>query len=503
MPRHLLAIDQGTTGSTVVVVSEDAAVLGRAGREFPQHFPEPGLVEHDADEIWASVTDSLREAIKVAGVRAEDCAGIGITNQRETTLLWDRKTGRALHRAIVWQDRRTSARCAELREAGAEALFRARTGLLLDPYFSGTKLEWLLDHVPGARARAEAGELAFGTIDSFLVHRLSAGALHLTDVSNASRTLLFDIHRGAWDDDLLARLRVPKQVLPEVRSSSEVYGKTRGVPGLPDGIPIAGIAGDQQAALFGQTCFAVGEAKCTYGTGAFLLMNTGARAMVSKNGLLTTIAWRLGTGETVYALEGSSFVAGSAVQWLRDQLGIIERADQIEELARQVETSGGVAFVPALTGLGAPYWDPDARGLICGLTRGSSRAHIARATLEGIAFQIADLVRAMADDAGAPLARLRVDGGASQNALLMELEAGLLNVAIDRPACVETTALGAAYLAGLATGVFPDLQAIARVHKIECSFEPRMAVTEREAHLARWKDAVARARTPRAAQVVS
>ncbi|HEX2677197.1 MAG TPA: glycerol kinase, partial [Polyangiales bacterium] len=399
-----------------------------------------------------------------------------------------------VHRAIVWQDRRTSARCAQLKQEGAEALFRSRTGLVLDPYFSGTKLEWLLDNVPGARARAEAGQLAFGTIDSFLVNRLTAGALHITDVTNASRTLLFDIHRGAWDDELLARLRVPRNVLPEVRSSSEVYGKTRDVPGLPDGIPIAGIAGDQQAALFGQTCFAVGEAKCTYGTGAFLLMNTGTKAMASKNGLLTTIGWKIGKGDTVYALEGSSFVAGSAVQWLRDQLGIIKSAAEIEGLARQAESSGGVTFVPALTGLGAPYWDPEARGLITGLTRGSSKAHIARATLEGIAFQIADLVTAMASDAGRPLSRLRVDGGASQNSLLMELQADLLDVVVDRPECVETTALGAAYLAGLATGVFPDLQAVARVHKISQSFTPRMAKAERDAHLARWKNAVGRAR---------
>jgi glycerol kinase len=493
MARHLLAIDQGTTGSTVVVISQDAVVLAKASREFPQYFPKPGLVEHDAEEIWSSVTDSLAEALVQAGVRSEDCAGIGITNQRETTLLWDRKTGKAVHRAIVWQDRRTSARCAELKQAGHETLFRERTGLVLDPYFSGTKLEWLLDHVPGARARAEAGELAFGTIDSFLAYRLSGSALHITDYTNASRTLMFDIHHGAWDDALLKHLRVPRAVLPQVRSSSEVYGHTRGVPGLADGIPIAGIAGDQQAALFGQTCFETGDAKCTYGTGAFLLVNTGEHAAVSRNGLLTTIAWRIGD-KTTYALEGSAFVAGSAVQWLRDQLGIIKSAADIEGLALEVESSGGVTFVPALTGLGAPYWDPEARGTITGLTRGSSRAHIARATLEGIAFQIADLARAMTDDAGHPLAHLRVDGGASQNQLLMDFQADLLNVAIDRPTCVETTALGAAYLAGLAVSVFPDLQAIARVHKIDKTFRPVMASSERDAHLARWKNAVARAR---------
>jgi glycerol kinase len=494
MGRHLLAIDQGTTGSTVVVVSEDAAILGKATREFPQHFPKPGLVEHDIEEIWASVLDALADALSQAGVRSEDCAGIGITNQRETTVLWDRKTGKAVHRAIVWQDRRTSERCAELKQAGHERLFRERTGLVLDPYFSGTKLEWLLDHVPGARQRAEQGELAFGTIDTLLAHRLSGGALHITDVTNASRTLLFDIHRCAWDDELLARLRVPRAVLPEVRSSSEVYGRTRGIPGLADGTPIAGIAGDQQAALFGQTCFEVGDAKCTYGTGAFLLVNTGTTPAVSRNGLLSTVAWRIGN-QTTYALEGSAFVAGSAVQWLRDQLGIIRSAAEVEALALQVESSGGVTFVPALTGLGAPYWDPDARGLITGLTRGSSRAHIARATLEGIAFQIADLTRAMADDAGRPLSRLRVDGGASQNQLLMDFQAGLLDVVIDRPTFVETTALGAAYLAGLATSVFPGLQAIAAVHKIDKSFRPNMSASDRGAHLTRWRQAVARARS--------
>ncbi len=494
MARHLLAIDQGTTGSTVVVLSDDAVVRGRATREFSQHFPEPGLVEHDVEEIWSSVTEALADALQQAGVRSQDCAGIGITNQRETTVLWERKSGRSLHRAIVWQDRRTSARCAELREQGLGPLFAARTGLLLDPYFSGTKLEWLLDHVPDARRRALAGELAFGTIDSFLVQRLSAGALHITDVTNASRTLLFDIHRAQWDDELLRHLRVPRSLLPEVRSCSEVYGLTRGVPGLADGIPIAGIAGDQQAALFGQTCFGLGEAKCTYGTGAFLLMNTGEHAMVSKRGLLTTIAWRIG-GKTTYALEGSSFVAGSAVQWLRDQLGIIKSAAEVEPLARKVDSSGGVTFVPALTGLGAPYWDADARGLITGLTRGSSAAHLARATLEGIAFQIADLVSAMAEDAGHPLTRLRVDGGACQNELLMQFQSDLLDAAIDRPTNIETTALGAAYLAGLATGVFPEASAIARVHQLDKTWQPRMEKSARQAHLARWKDAVSRARS--------
>ncbi len=492
MARFLLAIDQGTTGSTAVVLSSLGQVLGRATREFAQHFPEPGLVEHEVEEIWTSITDSVHEALENAGVRGEDCAGIGITNQRETTVLWDRASGRAVHRAIVWQDRRTAKRCAELRSQGLEASVRARTGLVLDPYFSGTKLEWLLDHVPGARARAEKSELAFGTIDSLVAARLSAGALHITDVTNASRTLLYDIHAQHWDPGMLSILRIPPAVLPQVRSSSEVYGHTRGLSVLPDGIPIAGIAGDQQAALFGQTCFNVGDAKCTYGTGAFLLMNTGERAVPSKHGLLTTIAWRIG-GQTTYALEGSSFVAGSAVQWLRDQLGIIRNASEVETLARKVASSEGVVFVPALTGLGAPYWDPEARGTITGLTRGSSAAHIARATLEGIAFQIADLVGAMAQDAGSPVGRLRVDGGASNNDLLMQMQADILNTVIDRPQCVETTALGAAYLAGLAVGVFDGLPAVAKAHTIEKTFTPMVSEAQRASQLRTWHNAVQRA----------
>jgi glycerol kinase len=474
-------------------MSDDGVVRSRVTREFPQYFPEPGLVEHDSEEIWASVTDALSEALRAASVSPSHCAAIGITNQRETTLLWERATGRAVHRAIVWQDRRTSARCAELKQQGLEPLFRERTGLVLDPYFSGTKLEWLLDHVDGARPRAERGELVFGTVDSFLAHRLSGGALHITDATNASRTLLFDITRGAWDDELLRHLRIPRAVLPEVRASSEVYGHTRGVPGLPDGIPIAGIAGDQQAALFGQGCFEIGEAKCTYGTGAFLLMNTGRNLVRSKNGLITTIAWRIGQ-ETVYCLEGSAFVAGSAVQWLRDQLGIIRNASEVEALAARVPSSEGVTFVPALTGLGAPYWDPEARGMISGITRGTTAAHIARATLEGIGSQIADLATAMVNDAQRPITRLRVDGGASQNNLLMQFQSDLLAVPVDRPANIETTALGAAYLAGLATGVFADHAAVQRARKLDKTWTPSMASDVRQQHLQRWRQAVLRTR---------
>ena len=494
MARFILAIDQGTTGSTALVLSEQAEVLGRATHEFPQHFPKPGWVEHDLDEIWSSVTTSIAGAVRDARVNPSDCAAIGITNQRETTVVWERSGGRAIHRAIVWQDRRTAPRCAELKAQGLEPLFRERTGLVLDPYFSGTKIEWLLDHVPEARARAERGELCFGTIDSWLAYRLSGGALHVTDASNASRSLVYDIRRQCWDDELLGQLRVPASVLPEVRGNSEVYGVTRGLSVLPDGVPIAGMAGDQQSALFGQTCFAVGDAKCTYGTGAFLLMNTGHEPMRSEHGLVTTIAWRVG-GRTTYALEGSAFVAGSAVQWLRDQLHIIKSASEVEALARQVESSEGVVFVPALTGLGAPHWDPDARGLLCGLTRGSSAAHIARATLEGIAFQIADLAQAMVNDAGQPLRRLRVDGGASMNTLLMQFQADLLDIDIERPSNVETTALGAAYLAGLAVGVFADTDAIAKVHRIDRRFQPTMSAEDRDQSLQRWRVAVRRARS--------
>lgn len=495
MARHLLAIDQGTTGSTVVVLGSDGTLLGKANREFPQHYPKPGWVEHDPREIWESVLEALEGALREARARPDDIAAIGITNQRETTLVWDRKSGEPVHRAIVWQDRRTAARCQSLKAEGREPMFRARTGLVLDPYFSGTKIEWILDHASGARARAERGDLAFGTIDTFLVHRLTGGEALVTDVTNASRTLLYDIHENRWDAELCATLRVPGEMLPSVRSSSEVYGYTRGVPGLPDGIPIAGIAGDQQAALFGQTCFEVGDAKCTYGTGAFLLMNTGTTPVPSESGCITTIAWRLGDGPTVYALEGSAFIAGAAVQWLRDGLGIIRTSADVEPLARSVPSSGEVVVVPALVGLGAPHWDPDARGLIYGLTRDTTAAHIARATLEGIALQIADLVSAMERDAGRSLRRLRVDGGASQNELLMQFQADLLGVEIDRPASVETTALGAAYLAGLAVGMFPDLSRVVQVHRVAKTFSPRMDEEERRAYLNRWMRAVARARS--------
>ena len=495
MPGYILSIDQGTTGSTAAVLSaEDASVLGKANHEFPQHYPRPGWVEHDLGEIWASVTAAIRDALAAASVRPGECRAIGITNQRETTVVWDRACGEPIHRAIVWQDRRTADVCRELRDAGHEAQVRERTGLVLDPYFSGTKVAWILDSVDGARPRAERGELAFGTIDSWLVFKLSGGAAHVTDATNASRTLLYDIRRGAWDEELCAWLRVPRPMLPEVQPCAGHFAATRGVPGLPDGVPITGVAGDQQAALFGQTCFEVGDAKCTYGTGAFLLMNTGERPVSSNHGLLTTVAWQLGE-QTTYALEGSAFVAGAAVQWLRDGLGLISSAAEVEAKARQVESSGDVVFVPALAGLGAPHWDPHARGLIYGLSRDTTAAHLCRATLEGIAFQITDLLTAMEADAGRPLSRLRVDGGAARNGLLMQFQADVLDVPVDRPANVETTALGAAYLAGLGAGLFPDLGAIVQAHRVEQTFTPRIDAAAREAHLARWRGAVERAKS--------
>jgi glycerol kinase len=491
MGRYVLAIDQGTTGTTAILLDHDLRVAAKRTRELPQHYPQPGWVEHDPEEIWASCTEVVAEALAAAGAAAREIAAIGITNQRETTVLWDRRDGRPAARAMVWQDRRTAGICEELRGRGLEPMVREKTGLVLDPYFSGTKLTWFFRHDPGLAAKAREDRLAFGTVDSFLTHRLTGGAAHVTDVSNASRTLLLDLHTCAWDDALLSAFEVPRSILPEVRSSSEVYGATRGVPGLPDGIPVAGIAGDQQAALFGQACFEHGQAKCTYGTGAFLLLNTGVRPVASARRLLTTVAWSLG-GETTYALEGSAFIAGAAVQWLRDGLGILRTSAEVEDLARRVPDSGGVVFVPALAGLGAPHWRPQARGLISGLTRGTTAAHLARATLEGIAFLVHDLAEAMRQDLG-ELSDLRVDGGASQDDLLMQFQSDVLGVDIVRPAMVETTALGAALLAGLAVGHWRDRAEIARIWKEERRFRPSMPRSDVEAHLSRWREAVAKA----------
>lgn len=494
----LLAIDQGTTGSTALVLTLEGETLGKKTVEFPQHFPKPGWVEHDAEQIWKSVEQAVAGALDAARVTGADIGAIGITNQRETTLLWDRQTGKPIHRAIVWQCRRTSSECERLKAEGAEPLVRARTGLVIDAYFSGTKIAWILDAIPGARARADRGELAFGTIDAFLVSRLTGGVMHATDVTNASRTLLMDLEKLAWDDEMLRLFRVPASVLPEIVPSAGPIGATRGVGFLPDGIPITGIAGDQQAALFGQACFREGDAKCTYGTGAFALMNIGAVPRSSTHGLVTTVAWQFarGTGGApiTYALEGSAFIAGAAVQWLRDGLGLVKSAADIEALARQVDSTEGVAFVPALAGLGAPYWDQRARGTITGITRGTTAAHLARATLEGIAFEVWDLLEAMTKDAGRDLAALKVDGGASKNDLLAQFQADIAQVSVVRPTEVESTGRGAAMLAGVGAEL-SDLAAATRMVKLDRTFEPAIDMPARAAHLERWRRAVEQTRS--------
>lgn len=489
--RFVLALDQGTTSSRAIVFDAAGNIRGLAQKELPQYFPQAGWVEHDPLDIWADQLAVARQAIAHAGLTAADVSAIGITNQRETALLWERTTGRPLHRAIVWQDRRTADRCAQLKADGFEDMVRDRTGLVLDPYFSGTKLEWLLDNVPQARERAERGELAFGTVDSWLVWNLTGGRVHATDITNASRTLLCDIHRGEWDEDLLRAFRAPRAVLPRIVRSSGAFAETEpNLFGRP--ISIAGLAGDQQAALFGQSCHNAGQAKNTYGTGCFLLQHTGSRAVVSRCGLVTTCAAQIGEA-LEYALEGSVFIAGAAVQWLRDGLGLIASAADIEPLAASVPDTGGVVFVPAFTGLGAPYWDPDARGTIVGLTRGTGRAHLARAALEAIAFQTAELVEAMAAD-GTRLTELRADGGATANDLLMQFQADVLGVPVIRPRVLETTALGAAYLAGLATGVWGSVGEIASQWQAERVFLPRSEGDQVQARLARWRDAVTAAR---------
>ncbi|MGB7903471.1 MAG: glycerol kinase GlpK [Steroidobacteraceae bacterium] len=491
MPQFILALDQGTTSSRSILFDAAGTPVATAQREFTQHFPRSGWVEHDAEEIWATQAATITEVLVRAHATPADVAAIGITNQRETTVLWDRRTGRPLAPAIVWQDRRTADLCRQLQAEGLEPEVARRTGLLLDPYFSGTKLAWLLDHVPGARARAEDGELAFGTIDSWLVWKLSHGERHVTDVSNASRTLLLNVASAEWDDFMLERLRIPRAVLPQVVPSS----LTRNAPVATLGthsLPIAGIAGDQQAALFGQACFEPGMAKNTYGTGCFLLMNTGTAPLASSNRLLTTIAWQ--TTDLRYALEGAVFIGGAVVQWLRDGLGIIERSADIEALAASVPDTGGVYLVPAFTGLGSPHWDAYARGTMAGLSRGTTRAHIARAALEAIAFQSAEVLLAMQRDARHPLIELRVDGGATANALLMQFQADLLGVPVVRPQVTETTALGAAYLAGLGTGFWSSPAEVAANWRAERRFEPRMSRDEAGARLARWAQAVDRSR---------
>jgi len=486
----VLAIDQGTTGSTALLVDSGIHVLASVNVEFPNHYPQPGHVEHDVEEIWASVAAAVQGVLAKAEVSADRIAAIGVTNQRETSLFWDRHTGQAIHRALVWQDRRTADHCQALKDAGHEPRVKERTGLVLDPYFSGTKARWLLDHVDGARERATRGELCFGTIDTWLTHRLTGA--HVTDPSNASRTLLFDLHDLDWSDELLDLLQIPRAVLPRVGDSSEVYGRTRDVGFLPDGIPVAGLIGDQQGALFGQACFQRGMAKCTYGTGAFILLNTGDALVPSEHGMLTTVGWRHG-GETTYALEGSAFIAGAAVQWLRDGLGVIPSAPEIEALAASVPDSGGVTFVPALAGLGAPHWRPHARGIITGITGGTTKAHLARATLDGIALQIDEILTAMGQDLGAPLGELRVDGGAAKNDLLMQRQADLLEVPCVRPRVLETTGLGSALLAGLAVGLWASRDEVTAAWTEDRRFEASGDADEIAATRARWSQAVERA----------
>ncbi|GGL79889.1 glycerol kinase [Deinococcus aerolatus] len=500
MTQYILSLDQGTTSSRAIVFDHAGQIRARAQKEFRQIFPRPGWVEHDASEIWSTQSGVMQEALSSAGIRASDLAAIGITNQRETVVVWDRQSGQPIHHAIVWQDRRTAGLCDQLREAGKESLFHEKTGLILDAYFSGTKIRWILDHVEGARQKAERGELAFGTVDSWLVYKLTGGELHITDASNASRTLLYNIHTGDWDDELLAVLDIPRAMLPEVRASSEVYGHT--APGLLGAqVPIAGIAGDQQAATFGQVCLDVGMAKNTYGTGCFMLLNTGQHAVQSGHRLLTTVGWQLPDGQggqqTTYALEGGVFVAGAVVQWLRDGLGLIRNSGDVEALAASVPDSGGVVLVPAFVGLGAPYWDPYARGTIVGMTRGTTAAHIARAALESVAFQSAELLEAMQQDTartGTQVSELRVDGGGSVNDAMMQFQADILGVPVIRPKVTETTALGAAYLAGLAVGFWRDQDELKALWQTGRTFEPTIEVDQREARLHTWKRAVERSR---------
>jgi len=494
-PTHILALDQGTSSSRSIVFDNQGHIVAMAQREFRQIYPQPGWVEHDPNEIWESQLATAKEALAKAKLEAKDIASIGITNQRETTLVWNRKTGQPIYNAIVWQDRRMEPACADMRAKGLEPTFREKTGLIIDAYFSGTKLKWILDTVPGARAAAAKGELAFGTVDTWLMWHLTNGRLHATDVSNASRTLMLNVHRNEWDDDLLKILDVPREMLPEVHPSSHVYGHTH-ADLLGASLPIGGIAGDQQSALFGQACFKAGLAKNTYGTGCFMLMHTGAQFQTSTNGLITTSAAQP-TATPEFALEGSVFIGGAVVQWLRDGLNAIKASGEVQQLAESVPDSGGVMFVPAFTGLGAPYWNADARGAIVGLTRGTTVAHIARAALESIAFQSAALLQAMSRDAvnagGAPVAELRVDGGACVNNLLMQFQADLLGIPVVRPKVIETTALGAAYLAGLSSGVFRNLDELSAQWQVDRTFRPTMSRPRAEALMAEWEHAVRKA----------
>ena len=488
--KYIMAIDQGTTGTTISLMDRTGSLVAQVDEDFPQIFPKPGWVEHDPEAIWGTVGRLVPLLLKKAGALTGEIAAIGITNQRETVVLWDAETHKPVMNAIVWQCRRTSDICAKLKKAGHEKTFKKKTGLVLDPYFSGTKINWILKHVPETKSLLKEKRLRAGTIDSFLIWRLSKGQAHVTDVSNASRTLLMNLKTTAWDPELLKILQVPEEILPQITDSSGILAKTHGLGFLPDGIPIAGVAGDQQAALFGQTCWLAGESKCTYGTGSFLLMNTGSSPVSSKSGLLTTVAWRLPNQKTQYALEGGAFICGAAVQWLRDGLGFFKTSAEVEGLAGQVMSTEGVEFVPALTGMGAPYWWPEARGVITGLTRGSSKAHIARATLEAMALQNTEILLAMQKDLGKKLKNLRVDGGASQNNLLMQMQADFMGMSVVRPQMTETTSMGAAYLAGLGVGFWKSLTEIKEVWKIDREFKTQMNSKQRVDRLAHWKKAV-------------
>lgn len=488
MDKYIMALDLGTTSCRCIIFDKNGRICSAAQKEFTQYFPQPGWVEHDAEEIWATQTGLMYEAMSKIDITINEIAGIGITNQRETTVLWDKETGRPVHKAIVWQCRRTAGYCDELKKLGMAEFFRTKTGLVLDAYFSATKLRWLLDNAIGARERAEKGELLFGTVDSWIIWKLTGGKVHVTDYSNASRTMLFNIHTLKWDEEILRVLKIPQQILPEVKPSSHVYGYTDSKL-FGREVPIAGAGGDQQCALFGQTCFERGEVKNTYGTGGFMLMNTGTAPVNSHNGLVTTIAW--GVDDKVeYALEGSIFVAGAAVQWLRDELGLIRDAAESEVLAKSVPDANGCYVVPAFVGLGAPYWDQYARGAIVGLTRGVNRNHIVRATLESIAYQVNDVLMAMQEDSGMPITSLRVDGGACDNDFLMQFQADILNTSVVRPYCIETTAMGAAYLAGLAVGYWRSKEEILANHVIAAEFKPQMGQAKRESLLQGWHNAV-------------
>lgn len=491
--QYILALDLGTTSSRAFIIDAEQRVLGSAQHEFAQHYPQNGYVEHDALEIWHTCEIVIAGALAQAKISPREIAAIGMTNQRETIVVWDRRTSTPVHRAIVWQDRRTADVCAALRRGGYEAKIAAMSGLLLDPYFSGTKLAWLLDHVDGARARAARGELAAGTIDTWLTWQLTGGASHVTDVSNASRTMGMNLRATAWDAELLDLLHIEPKCLPTITSSSDIVGETAAVAGLPAGIPIASLIGDQQSALFGQACFASGDAKCTYGTGSFLLMNTGEKPVASHTRMLTTAAWKIGNAPCVYALEGSCFIAGAAVQWLRDGLGIITHAHDVQALAASVSDSGGVTFVPALTGLGAPHWRADARGVLHGITRATTAAHIARATLDGIALQQVEVLSAMQKDSGITLRSLKVDGGAAADNLLMQIQADVLGVEIVRPKNIETTVMGAAFLAGLAVGVWKSPEEIAQRWQEDRTFTPQISESERQLRLERWNEVTAKA----------